>query len=458
VKRGSGSRRSRGLAVALLACLALAASSGTAAAATPGIDPSYGEAGVVRPDRQVPAGLYPGGGEAVVAGPGGSAFLPSTLSSCPHIWESPSCGIPLTVRRLTPSGSLDGAYGEGGVLTLIPAGTTELIPSTGFAVDSRGRLLVAEDQKGAVQVRAFTATGQLDAGFGNGGVAPLSGVDGTEDVEGILVAPGGKLIVTLAKRVGSTARVTLVRLLADGRIDRTYGKGGKATIDISSQFGVKAYLTTKGATLLRAQECCSGASFTPVNRVSAKGKVDVSFNRMERKAQVIALGALAEPTVESVIPRPDGSIDLVGTSKAEPGSGPSYVLRLTADGRADTKFGTGGVVTLARGLTSAIAGSGGSTMAMFTVFPPGEGQPQTHVERLLSDGTADPRFGGDAGVQLPTGSRDGAFLGSTGGSALVSYFVPAECGASCTPGQSQMVLSKLIEPSGTAGSGKGGSR
>jgi uncharacterized delta-60 repeat protein len=425
-----------------------------AGAAAPGVDASYGEGGIVRLDSLVPAGyvVVPQSEKRALAGADGSVLYLSGLTMCAHVYEAGSCQIPSAARRITPAGSLDSTFGVGGLLGLPSAGG--YVPAA--ATDSRGRLLFAEVGQGTVRVRRFTSSGKPDSGFGKSGAVSLDGFKGDARVAAILTAPRGRLLLVVSESRGSEniqrgARVTLIRLLPDGGVDRTYGKAGKAVLGVASSFGVTAYSTATGAALVVAKNCCSSNSFTPFDRVTASGKVDVHFDREERKAQVKALASFPETSVEAVVTRSDGTIELLGTSEGS-APGPGFALRLTAKGRADAGFGEGGLVKLGTGLISAGPGSGGSTLVVFVTYPTGNRPGESHVVRLLADGRPDPRFGGKAGIALPE-PGGAAFVASSGGQALFAGSGDTECEASC---QSGPYLTRLIEPSGPAGAGEGG--
>jgi hypothetical protein len=326
------------------------------------------------------------------------------------------------------------------------------------ATDARGRLFVAESEGEAISVRRFTARGHADQSYGVSGVVSLGGFAKGAGAFAVLTAPGERLVVAIAEATEQeytrpAERVTLVRLLPDGRVDRGFGDAGRAVVGITSSFGARAYETPKGATLVVAQNCCSADDFTPVHRVSAAGKVDVRFNAQERRSQVKGLASFAEPTIASVIPRPDGTIDLFGSSQAggDPG-GPGYVLRLKADGRIESRFGDGGVVTLGPSLVGAEAGANGSSLVSFRSYIP-QTDPRAHFERLRSDGRPDPRFGGEAGVEVPAAGGEATLLPSAGGKALAVVAGTKNCQTSCEPSP---YLVRLIEPSGKSGAGKGG--
>lgn len=439
--------------LAAVACLLPAAAAG----AVPGIDTSYGEGGVLRPESQVPAGfshIVNSVGTAL-AGPRGAAFYLTRLDACASPPPTSHCESPLVVRRFAPSGKLDGSYGHAGLLDL---GFPDPGPDPAVAVDPRGRLLVASGEGGSLRIRRFTAAGRPDGSFGRSGTVVQRDFGPSIKPEAILPGPHGRLTVaavesTEAEVPRGVARVVLVRLRGNGRVDRGYGKRGTALLGIASTFREHFYPTPTGATLVAASNCCSSQSFTPVQRVTAAGRVDVRFNREERKAQVKALAGFSETSVLSVVPGADGKIELLGESRGF-APGPGFALRLTAKGRLDTTFGEGGLVKLGTGPASAGAGSDGSTLVVFETYPEGRRPGQAQVERLLADGRVDPSFGGEAGIALPE-PGEATFLASFAGHALLSGTSEVNCAVSC---EAVPYLTRLIEPSGSAGVDKGGKR
>jgi hypothetical protein len=127
-------------------------------------------------------------------------------------------------------------------------------------------------------------------------------------------------------------------------------------------------------------------------------------------------------------------------------------MRLNADGSADRRFGDGGVLTLGPGVLGAESGSGGSSLVSFRSYGP-ETEARAHVERLLSDGRPDPRFGGEAGIQVPEPGGQAELIPSADGKALALVGGNKNCQVRCEPAP---YVVRLIEPSGKVGAGKGG--
>jgi hypothetical protein len=432
-------------------CAASAVAGAWAAKPAPGVDTSYGDGGVVSLDSRVPAGYrelsYDEWG-IVLAGARGSTIYVSELSACASPAES-HCGTPAVARRIGSDGSLDTSYGKRGALDIGALG------GGAVATDPRGRLIVAKGDGFDAEIRRFTVAGKPDRRFG---FVTIEGLGGGAHPKAILSAPHGRLIIAAVESIGDgesqgAARVTLVRLLPDGRIDRTYGRRGRSVVDIATNLEPRIYSTPSGATLVVSDNCCGESSFTPVERVSAKGRLDVRFDARARGAQVDALAGLADPMVEAAVARGDGTVELFGSSGAFSAvATPDFALRLTADGRVDTPFGERGLVKLANAFATAATGSGGATIALFRRYD-GEGTGRGYAQRLLADGALDQRFGGEAGVELPAaGTPVEAVVARDGRTTVLERGPWASCEPDCG---SAAYLVRLIEPS-AGGGGKGG--
>lgn len=75
--------------------------------------------------------------------------------------------------------------------------------------------------------------GTLDTSFGSGGVVTTDFSGGSEQIEGLAIQRDGRIVAvgaTRNTRTGSTD-VALMRYLEDGRLDPSFGEGGKVTTD-----------------------------------------------------------------------------------------------------------------------------------------------------------------------------------------------------------------------------------
>jgi uncharacterized delta-60 repeat protein len=442
-----GSKLVAALVAAILVGVALMA--GMAAAATVGPDPSYGERGAVPLAEVVPPGLHPIANDEL----GTALMVPDGVlyaagaSTCVNQWEA-GCEQFVAVRRYGPTGQLDPTYGQGGYVE-IPA--AQFVTPHGLSVDGRGRLYVVSQASGPgpFSISRYTPAGRPDPSFGKAGRVSVPAVSGGGLFSGLVASPNGQLTL-VANSLGSSdpqsgtsvSQVTLVRLLPTGKPNGSFGKRGR--MSFGSPGGARQVVGTKGnGVLVRGSSCCGGARYTPVYRVAASGRLDTRFDARERRAQVGLLAAFPHPSVEAVVARPDGGVDLLGSGEAL-GIGDGFVLRLTAAGDGDVAFGQKGVAPAKHAFVSGTAGSGGSTLALYELFPPypEEGEPNAYVVRYLADGSPDPSFGGEAGIALQPG-REGRLLGSSQGKVAIYVAGWRMCREVCPP---RPFLTRLIEP------------
>jgi uncharacterized delta-60 repeat protein len=213
------------------------------------------------------------------------------------------------VFRLRPSGQIDRGFGDGRGFVTFPGHIDAL------ALDPRGRALVLTGKYSPNGVTRVTRSGRLDPTFGTEGVAALP-----EAVEGIvrgkrkrlsvtprtvLGLPGGGVLVGAVSGGGESARLDLIRLTPSGSLDRGFGDDGMRPLAFP---GV-------GVPKVRTMALTAGGRIVIGGSVRATGPGG-------RERQTAA------------------------------------VFRLTAGGRPDPSFGTGGLVTMrlrGQGLISALA-------------------------------------------------------------------------------------------------------
>jgi uncharacterized delta-60 repeat protein len=198
-------------------------------------DPSFGANGVARTDLNQPpyltAGLFPPPSSSwqdaqinpvtavtgTVDPQGRPLLIAGRYENTATIGHSFFAFEGRLLARFTSSGGLDPEFGEGGVVTLPRSENRHIALGLG----DTPVLTWGAPYGGRAQLRAFTESGGFGRGFGRDGLLEPAG--GVADV---LAEDGGRLLVLQAPR--RDCRVTALR--PDGSRDRTYGKGGYATL------------------------------------------------------------------------------------------------------------------------------------------------------------------------------------------------------------------------------------
>lgn len=245
---------------------------------------------------------------AVVAAPGGKILVSGWT-------DTGTTGLELAIARFDATGVLDPTFGTGGMTTTaLPSGTAF---SDSLVRLPSGRIIVGGGSSLVDGVLvAYDDDGNLDAGFGTGGIVEVTGVSigglvvSGDDIvvvgtmssffgEGVVVArygfDGTAGPITHLFDAASTARAvaadsrgriviagsanecqdTLVaRVLADGTLDRDFGTGGVVTLDIAppaaflcGEIGTAVALQPDGKIIVATQRQTPDAPPSPLTVV-----------------------------------------------------------------------------------------------------------------------------------------------------------------------------------------------
>lgn len=174
------------------------------------LDPSFGGGGEVRVDvgeDVAESVLLQPDGKIVVGGCTGEAF---------------------TLLRLRSDGSLDAGFGRGGVSVTTHPGlrgtVVTLLPGPDAGYLAVGT--IGDEAAGAGAIARFTASGELDARFGDGGAAILSPLAQRIRFAGAAVDARGAIVTGGNVLVDQVFVFALVRVDADGMLDSTFGTDG----------------------------------------------------------------------------------------------------------------------------------------------------------------------------------------------------------------------------------------
>lgn len=201
-----------------------------------------------------------------------------------------------TARTASRPGSLDGTFGSGGIAT-VSSGMEPIAA----AVDASGNVVVAGNvgpAPGEVQAVRLLPDGTLDSAFGSGGIVSLS----MWDVASLTLLPGGKILLGGIAAAGSDAE--LVQLRTDGTPDPSFGNAGAVRFDYvaNSSNSVLAVAPQADGSLIAGGFGLATSNddyLTSLARVSAKGVLDTSFGTngvvaMKLVGGVTALGLQAD--------------------------------------------------------------------------------------------------------------------------------------------------------------------
>lgn len=263
------------------------------------------------------------------------------------------------VMRLRPNGSADPSFGKGGLVAPHPDGRRADVLHA-VAVQPGGRVIAVgarnERDRKAIQVRrptglvvAYRADGRVDRSFGDGGRVFFPGRRARYAYTGLLdvsALPSGKILV-----VGYRSdRLFVARLTINGRLDRGFGDGD-GTVSVGLDRGNLCCPETASLFALRdggSVVLTDGASSVLMVRLRPDGGLD---HRFGRDGIVRQTSERASSEMHGVAVQSDGRIVAVGVD-VKRGRLVFAIRRFRRDGRPDRRFGKRGIATLPVGRSS----------------------------------------------------------------------------------------------------------
>ncbi len=299
------------------------------------------------------------------------------------------------VMRYNSDGSLDAAFGSGGIVTTDFAGLNDV--GKGITLQSDGKILVTGVSFNGVDydfaLVRYDSAGILDTSFGTGGMLTTAIGPGDDQAVDVAVQTDGKILVSGESFNGANSDFALVRYDANGSLDASFGSGGIVTTDFALNVdkGIRFTLQSDGKILLAGQTHNGTDYDFALARYNTDGSLDTGFGTGGKVTTSIGMG---NDLAYNVAVQTDGKIVVSGESNT--GSNDDFaVVRYNSDGTLDTSFGTGGIVTTA-------VGSGTDKARAFTLDSDGKillagfsnngTDNDIAVVRYNSDGTLDSLF------------------------------------------------------------------
>ena len=326
------------------------------------------------------------------------------------------------LARYNANGNLDAGFGSAGTVTTdIAAGQDE---AHGVAIQSDGKIVVAGQAVVGrtannlfnfdFAVARYNADGSLDTSFGAGGKVTTDFNGQTDRAFAVAIQGDGKIVVVgsagFSSPTGGGTDFAVARYNPNGTLDTSFGSGGKVTSDIGGATDIarNVVLQGNGAILVSGQLTLgSSASLDHAGlaRYDANGNPDGSFgNGGKLTLANLALG-------EALALQADGPI-LVAGSAPVGASSLFALMRLDANGSADSGFGAAGLVTAAFS-TQDDFGRAVAVQADGRIVVAGQSSNRSNadfaVARFSANGAPDASFGSAGKLTIDFfGSFDGA--------------------------------------------------
>jgi uncharacterized delta-60 repeat protein len=260
------------------------------------------------------------------------------------------CTVDLALSRYDSDGIRDAAFGSGDGSRLAVS-QFSLQHSFDLAVGPDGKAVVAawDGVAGGVVVARFDRRGRLDGTFGSGGraVQPLQSGYGAAPVVSVQ-ADGRILVAAEGLSEENVGRLHIARYLPNGERDPGFGGGGETVIAMGTRTRPTGLMLGPAGTITMASpQCCGGQPLfgngVGFTRLLSNGAPDPG---LDADGQLFFPTPGAQGTVEAAALASDGGI--VATIEEDGGSSASVgnLLKLRPGGALDTRFGGDGRIRL----------------------------------------------------------------------------------------------------------------
>jgi uncharacterized delta-60 repeat protein len=265
----------------------------------------------------------------------------SVLAGVSVPFGGPCCQF--AVARLGTDGTPDPAFGAGGVAatSIGPANVQGVLRQPDGKVVAVGKARIPSD---ALAVLRFDSDGTLDTSFGVGGVIVRGGAAGAA----VALQPDGAIVVAGYELVGGTQHVLVARYGASGAPDPAFGGTGSVTTTVGARSAAVGLALQADGKIVVAGHArrADGRHVFAVLRYLADGVLDASFGA----GGVTEVEIEAHAYAYAVALQPDGKVVVGGEAeRLTSGLGVLALARLDAGGTLDAGFGTGGVVATSGG-------------------------------------------------------------------------------------------------------------
>ena len=172
-------------------------------------------------------------------------------------------GKPVHPHRYDVDGNVDGSFGDGGQVT------TDFVLGS-VAIDSEGQIVAAGSDDGVFGVARFESHGDLDESFGSRGIATTEFGRGGY-ASALALRPGGRIVAAGA----SDGHFALVRYRPNGKLDHSFSRDGKLTTSFGHRHHDRATATSV-AVDSRERVVAAGGAFK-LARYKKNGRLDHTF-------------------------------------------------------------------------------------------------------------------------------------------------------------------------------------
>ena len=226
----------------------------------------------------------------------------------------------IVIARYNKDGSLDTSFGPGGkVVPPIASGLVETAYATGLQSDGKivvagSTLNRGPSSRRTMLVTRYNSDGSPDASFGNAGRVTYASTSFDSEAHALAIQPDGKIVVA-GYDVTASGRedFALLRYDQDGDLDAGFGTGGVVLTDFFGRYDtVNGLAIASGGRIIAAGSSDNKSRDFALAVYKADGGLDSGFGFNGKVTTGFGIGT--DDVGSALAIGPDGSIAVVGTS------------------------------------------------------------------------------------------------------------------------------------------------
>ena len=254
--------------------------------------------------------------------------------------------VALTTSPGATPGGLDPAFGSGGKYLSTAYGLSMFGPSV--AVQPNGSIVAVGKHFTGLDddfaVLRLNPSGRL-VSMGTAAFASNK----NEDAKSVVALPDGRFLVGGEGNAGGYAQHGVIRFMADGTVDDSFGRDGRASVDFGRLSHIHAMALQADGKLVMVGESYGGTNSArlAMARLNTDGTLDTTFGT----AGLVQASYGETTNTHAVVIAPDGTITVGGylVESINGDASACFVARYRSTGAADTSFGSHGVTIVAVG-------------------------------------------------------------------------------------------------------------
>jgi uncharacterized delta-60 repeat protein len=335
-------------------------------------------------------------------------------------------GVLATALPALAAPGADADFACDGASFLVPPGTTGGWASD-LAIQSDGAVILtggtsSGDNNDAVLVRLL-ASGQIDTSFGDHGFTLTAVRSYRSWAESLAIQPDDKILIAgPAIDDSDNSSVFVARYLPDGSLDPSFGQNGIIEIPAEWETSEQIAIALNGDVVLLTNEENGAHVHVVLRRFKPDGSQDLGFGTS-------GIVTFVSPSTYGAVGQdlridPAGNILVAGEVTDSLGNYVAMLARFLPSGTPDSSFGVGGLVTPALGSSVQSIARSLTLQEDGDVLVAGEaGDSNTYptsfaLARFLPDGAPDPSFAGGQTVLGPRGYIAGMGIAADGSIAV----------------------------------------